>query len=413
MALDPTLKTNAWDNVDRVQYTTASVSIAADRWVVIDVLNTRAAPAPEPVISGLTLTWVKEDSVVSAAGGSERRASKFYARASGAQSGTITIDFGSSTQTGCAWHVYEMNAATNVSDPFVQTVSSAPATTDTSIVVTLASFALTGNRPLIVAFHLANEASTHESGYTELGDVNGSAPTIGFAVAFHPTATDTSPSYSWATTTASRAAIASEINGLLALAGKATAAGSSRGVLTQSIALTGKASASGSARGVLTQAIAVSGKATAANSASGNLTQSTPLAGKASASSAANGTLSQVAALAGTSSASNAAGAHLTSTIYLTGDTAASGSSSGTLGQLVPVSAKALAANSASASLTVWNLLAGSASVSAFATGTFAAPRNLVWIAGRPRSKWAFGEPEAKWTTGRPKAKWEIGAPRQ
>lgn len=211
MAVDPTHLTSSYDNVDRTAYTTASISPTASRWLVIDVANAKAAVPEIPTVTGLSLTWTQEATVASAAVSQDRRSTRVYAWTGASPgSGALTITF-SATQTGCAWIVYELGADVDTSDPFVQTATTSSDAAGTSASVALAAFGSANNRPLICAVHAANEVSTPEAGYTEIGDVNSNAPILGFAAAFHGSSTDTSPSYSWASSTTTNAAIASEI----------------------------------------------------------------------------------------------------------------------------------------------------------------------------------------------------------
>jgi hypothetical protein len=206
------LLTQSYDNVDRTSYTTASVSPTANRWLVVDCWGRDDATLiPVPTVSGLSLSWVTELTDQSAS--TTHRIGRFYAATGGSPgSGTITIDWGASTVDGAAWIVYELSSDVDASDPFVQSVSNELGGTNTSITVTLAAYGSSDNRPLICAVHRANEASSPEAGYTEIGDVNGASPITGFAAAYNSTTTDTTPSYSWVTGASDpQMAIASEI----------------------------------------------------------------------------------------------------------------------------------------------------------------------------------------------------------
>lgn len=219
MAVDPTHITSSYSNTDATSYTTASISPTANRWLVIDTVSRRnpqhaAAPTISGLSGGTSLTWILElslnDGTSDAA--SPGRVSRHYAWTGASPgTGTIGISWGAETSIGTAWIVYELGATTDTSDPFVQSASHKEDTaTATSGTVTLAAFGSANNRPLICSYHDINEASTPEAGYTEIGDVAGTAGNLSFAAAFHGSTTDTSPSYSW-TTTAHNAQIASEI----------------------------------------------------------------------------------------------------------------------------------------------------------------------------------------------------------
>jgi hypothetical protein len=203
--------TSSYDNVDRTLYTTASISPTASRWLVVDSCGRAATDPGAPTISGLSLSWTQEASLLST-GASPPRLARHYAWTGVAPgSGAITISWGATTSIGTAWHVYELSADVDTSDPFVQTVTSAPGTAGTGITISLAAFGSTDNRPLIAAYHGANETSTVEAGYTEIGNVFGTAGNLSWATAYHGTTADTTPSYSWVANTSERAAIGSEI----------------------------------------------------------------------------------------------------------------------------------------------------------------------------------------------------------
>jgi hypothetical protein len=212
MAITISALTSSFDTVDRTVYTTASISPTASRWLVVDSCARGPDPVPsDATVAGLSLTWTMEGSADS---GSILRMNRHYAWTGAAPgSGTITLTY-SVTALGAGWIIYEINGA-NLSDPFVQTLSNVTSNPPaTSVSVTLASFGNAANRPLIASFHNANEGSTEDttpSAYTELGDVVGGAPNAGYAVAWNSAGTDTTPSYSWTTSSNLYAAMASEI----------------------------------------------------------------------------------------------------------------------------------------------------------------------------------------------------------
>lgn len=234
MAIAVTHLTSSYDNVDRTNYDTASISPTANRWLVIDVFQGSTLDLTAPTITGLvggsSLTFVQEASL--SYGGATRRLTRFYAW-TGAAPGTGTIDINFTLgQIGCAWIVYEISGA-DETDPFVQSATAAGGGAATSVAVTLAAFASSDNRPLIVAHHAVNEGVAHDttpSAYTEIApsDLAGAAPAVGMNTAYNSTDTDTTPSYSWATSTGTSAAVASEIKA---------------GAATQTLGMSGIASA--------------------------------------------------------------------------------------------------------------------------------------------------------------------------
>lgn len=193
-------------------YNTASISPTADRWLVVDSWSRRdTGTIPAPTVTGLSLSWTNEASVT---GGTATHvlARRYAFTGASPGSGAITLTFGGANQDACAWGVYELSSDTDGSDPFVQTATTDQEAVGTSISVTLAAFADANNRPLIAACHRANEASTPEGGYTEIVDVTTAGPIEGLAVAYHPSATDTTVSYTWTTNSSNPSlAIASEM----------------------------------------------------------------------------------------------------------------------------------------------------------------------------------------------------------
>jgi hypothetical protein len=200
---------SGYNNVDQSSYATSSIGPTANRWLVVDVwARDDAGSVAAPTITGLSLTWINEHTKISADGTRVlRRAYAWTGAAPG--SGALTFNFGAATMDGCAWHVYMLGEDVDASDPFMQSAS-AESASGTSPSVTLSAFASPNNRPLVACSHDANEASAPEFGYTELADVNGTSPSVGLAVAYNDGFTDTSPSYSFATSTTALV-IASEV----------------------------------------------------------------------------------------------------------------------------------------------------------------------------------------------------------
>ena len=194
---------------DAATYTTQTLVPGQDRWLVIDVANgTASGTAGSPVLTGLGLSFTQESTIVQ----TTRRLTRFYARlGSTPTSGTITIDFAGVVQSMCDWSIYELTGL-SVSDPFVQ--SDAKGATATSVSHTLAAFASPNNRALIATWHGANEVTTEEVGYTNISDRRESGtPPQALAVSWNANVEDTTPSYSWSTSSGYRS-IASELNTL-------------------------------------------------------------------------------------------------------------------------------------------------------------------------------------------------------
>ena len=67
------------------------------------------------------------------------------------------------------------------------------------LTVTLAAFGSASNRPVAFFNHRVAEATTPESGYTELDDGSHGSPAAGAECEWHASTADTTPSASWVT----------------------------------------------------------------------------------------------------------------------------------------------------------------------------------------------------------------------
>ena len=209
-----TLLTSAGSVTPGTSFVTASVSPTANRWMIVDVWtrDDGGGLTAAPTVTGLSLSYTTEATRLYGGTPASHMLSRHYAWTGASPgSGAVTLNNGAITCEASIWSVYELSSDTDTGDPFVQTVTAEQAG-GTSISVTLAAFTSVDNRPLIVAAHRANEGSTPEAGYTEVSDVTTAGPVEGMAVAYHLSSTDTTPSYSWATSGSDpQIAIASEI----------------------------------------------------------------------------------------------------------------------------------------------------------------------------------------------------------
>lgn len=187
---------------DATSYTTGSISPSANTFVYAFVENSRGSSPALPTLTsnaGLTLTWVQEETVTVGS----RRLTLFRGRTGAAPgSGTVTADFGASTQTGGSIIIGQLtdldSSGTNGSGAVLQ---STPASgTGTTGSVTLSSFGSASNGVLAGFQHDANEATAPGSGFTETAgqDVTHAAPVTGLAVEWRAD-NDTSVDASWTT----------------------------------------------------------------------------------------------------------------------------------------------------------------------------------------------------------------------
>jgi hypothetical protein len=192
-------------------YATASISPTANRLVLLAVTSNFTATPNQPTVSGAGLTWVvvatKLDSDPS------RRVTVFRALSASPSSGVLTIDFAGQGQSRCSWSVSEFanvdRTGTNGSNAIVQSASNTnQGTTASGITVTLGAFGNANNATYGAVRTGSPLAITPGSGFTELGEFDGSATTIETE---WKNSNDTSVDWSWASSSPVVIAIAVEI----------------------------------------------------------------------------------------------------------------------------------------------------------------------------------------------------------
>src|SRR3972149_64622 len=195
MAISASLLAAAASTTDATSYLTSSQTPTANALQLIGVHNSiGTGPALAPTsITGCGLTWVKVAETAAWGVDGIKMVSLWRALGASPTTGQLTIDFNGVTQTGCHYDWWQLTgidtSGTNGSGAIVQ---SAP-----------------NHLAVIFCGHGKNEAKAQETGYTELGDVSASTPGDGFAAAYL-LGQDTSPSYSWVTSTRA-GAVAAEI----------------------------------------------------------------------------------------------------------------------------------------------------------------------------------------------------------
>ena len=189
--------TSGTDAVDNTIFTTASITPTANN-LVIAVINNRATDpnADDPSLSGNGMTWVEITNVLWSA--TNRRLTMLRAMGASPSAGAVTITF-NNTQTDCHWSIFEFagvdTSGTNGSGAVVQSATN----TDnpiTSLTVTLAAFGSATNGAASGFVHNAAEASTPDTDWTEIHDLNGTA--VGLETQWRATS-DTTAAASWAT----------------------------------------------------------------------------------------------------------------------------------------------------------------------------------------------------------------------
>lgn len=157
-------------------FTTASITPVANRLQLLAVTSSKATTADIPTVTGCGLTWVEIDHKVYATGSAVSGAvTVFRALGAAPTTGSLTIDFGGSTQISCIWSLQEFSGAklsgTNGSGAIVQFVDGAG--TGTGVTLTLPSFGTNDNVAYGAFVHKANEGTTPGStgGFSEIHDV--------------------------------------------------------------------------------------------------------------------------------------------------------------------------------------------------------------------------------------------------
>lgn len=165
---------SAASTTDGTSFATASISPTAGYVQYCGVTSHVAGGAPTPTVTGAGLTWVQEETQVL---GATRRLTVFRAYGT-ASAGALTIDFGVSTQTACAWSVVECGGTdvtgTAGSGATLQSVPST-ASNQTGHTSTLAAVESPSNVHLCFVAINAN-VDIVPTAFTQLGD-SGAAST--------------------------------------------------------------------------------------------------------------------------------------------------------------------------------------------------------------------------------------------
>jgi hypothetical protein len=208
--LDATLLTSSYDNVDRTSYTTASISPAADSLLLLFVTDSIAVgTAPRSVPTGLSLTWQSIGYRFWNTTPGTRITSTFIAQCGASPgSGTITLtenDMGSgTTSTGTSWVVIQITGH-HVTQPVRQhqypnyTFTTLASTVGTSHTIPMLDAADSSSRAFSYFTHIATEATTFRTNWTELSDDSGTSPNMAFESQWRADEFETTASATWAT----------------------------------------------------------------------------------------------------------------------------------------------------------------------------------------------------------------------
>jgi hypothetical protein len=183
---------------DATSFTTGSVTPTADRLQLLAVVNTKSSTATLPTVSGDGLTWVQV-ATCTYDSSTAKRLTLFRALGASPSTGSLTIDFGGTTQTGIGWSWVEVSgtdtSGTNGSGAIVQAVCGTEATTATPS-VTLSAFGNAANATYGAFGIGTNPTCTAGTGFTKAGSFSHTTPASAICSEYQ-TANDTSVDLTW------------------------------------------------------------------------------------------------------------------------------------------------------------------------------------------------------------------------
>jgi len=188
MAVSFTNLTKGGNDSAATSFTTASITPASNNLILVEVMSRRddSTEPTAPSLSGCGLTWEKiEEIYFDTTGTSRRKLSSFRGLGASPTSGTITINFGSESQTDCGWVVDQASgidtSGTNGSGAIVQSAKAKDeSVTNTTITATLAAFSSTDNATYgVYSESDSSHRITPGSGFTELAEANDGTPFFG------------------------------------------------------------------------------------------------------------------------------------------------------------------------------------------------------------------------------------------
>lgn len=165
--------TSAGSSTDATTYATSSVTMKAGKLYLMSVENSHgsSATAVSTISGGPTFTSRSTTQYNS----NLNRTSIWSAAPTVDYVGTLTIDFGATTQTGAVWSLDEVTGVdTSTNDGIVQNATGTG--NSTTPLATLAAFGSANNATFGAHGQAANNAVTPGSGFTEISDVGAATP---------------------------------------------------------------------------------------------------------------------------------------------------------------------------------------------------------------------------------------------
>jgi len=205
--------------------TTASVTPKVNRLLVVFVYNalSSSGSANLPALSGLGITWTEITSHASSFSSGQYRVTMFVGVLTAAQTGALTISFSGQSQKGINWIVLEFpqNVYVNAANPqnaILQTASAESNGANSSLTVSLSSFANPNNATLGAIRKDGQNAISVGGSFTNLASVGGGG-NDGLCNAEFAGNNQTSVNWTWTSDTTSKVAIAAEVKCLVMGAG--------------------------------------------------------------------------------------------------------------------------------------------------------------------------------------------------
>jgi hypothetical protein len=161
------------DSTDSQTYTTASVTLKANRLYLMSVENSHASSASAVSSIDNSGTWVSRSTVQYNTNLNRTSIWSFVPTTD--YTGTLVINFGATTQTGCVWSLIEMSGVDTATNHGI--VQNATGTgSSTTPLATLSAFASANNATFAAHGHAAATATTPGTGFTEMNDTTAATP---------------------------------------------------------------------------------------------------------------------------------------------------------------------------------------------------------------------------------------------
>lgn len=180
-------RTGAYSGTDATSYATASGTPAANKLQLLAVHSSQDTTDPaSPTCTQASLTFALIDTHLWRSGqASNYRVSLYRALTASPAAGAVTIDFGGTTQTSCAWSWAEVDedvdlGGSNGSGAIVQSQIASTGVGGTALALSAPLNAFTDPlRNLVYAcwgHRISNGSVTPKTGWSELHDFSGSTP---------------------------------------------------------------------------------------------------------------------------------------------------------------------------------------------------------------------------------------------